>query len=92
MCINKTVSEKMKYSEDLLEDLPSSDHPSTEQFSMLLNLLPPNTIQDNENDDLDDLALAEADILMAAVNYILSLTKQLEQKLRRGRVQESGGA
>eukprot|EP00090_Calanus_glacialis_P017421 TRINITY_DN27143_c0_g1_i1.p2 TRINITY_DN27143_c0_g1~~TRINITY_DN27143_c0_g1_i1.p2 ORF type:complete len:109 (+),score=37.05 TRINITY_DN27143_c0_g1_i1:44-328(+) len=80
MCINKVNGEKMKYSDELLEEITPVDHPSTEQFSMLLNLLPTNTV--DQVLDMDNLRVDEADILMAAVNYILSLTSQLQEKLR----------
>ena len=80
MCINKVNGEKMKYSDELLEEITPVDQPSTEQFSMLLNLLPTNTV--DHVLDMDNLRVDEADILMAAVNYILSLTSQLQEKLR----------
>ena len=70
----------MKYSDELLEEIIPADHPSTEQFNMLLNLLPTNTMDQVVN--MDGLMVDEADILMAAVNYILSLTSQLQEKLR----------
>ena len=70
----------MKYPEDLMEEMAPTDHPSAEQFNMLLNLLPPNTV--DQISELDSLLVDEADILMAAVNYILTLTSQLQDKLR----------
>ena len=77
MCFNKSNGEKIKHQEELLENILPLDHPSMEQFTMLLNLLPTNTV-----DQVPDLAVDEADILLAAVNYILTLTNQLQEKLR----------
>eukprot|EP00092_Neocalanus_flemingeri_P085111 GFUD01107049.1.p1 GENE.GFUD01107049.1~~GFUD01107049.1.p1 ORF type:complete len:114 (+),score=39.77 GFUD01107049.1:50-343(+) len=88
MCINKTNSEKKKLSDDLMEEMAPSDHPSAEQFNMLLNLLPPNTM--DQVSELDSLLVDEADILMAAVNYILTLTSQLQEKLRWNARSRSG--
>ena len=74
-----------------------AEHPSQEQFSMLLNLLPPSELvrvtSHAHSPPLASLpgSLDEADILMAAVNYILSLTSQLQQKLRRSGAEQEGG-
>jgi len=62
------------------DDLAHSENPSAEQFRMLLNLLPPQSIAQVR--DLDSISIDEADILMAAVNYIMSLTNQLQNKMR----------
>ena len=80
MCINKTNGEKIKYSDDLVDEMAPTDHPSAEQYNMLLNLLPPNAME--QVSELNSLLVDEADILMAAVDYILTLTNQLQEKLR----------
>ena len=79
MCLGKKTNEKFTYQEELLEDIAPEDSPSMEQFAMLLNLLPSST---NMN---------EEDILLAAVNYILSLTRQLQEKLNHRRRSENSG-
>ena len=71
MCLGKKTSDKFRYQDEWLEDIAPEDYPSLEQFAMLLNLLPSNTTMD------------EADILLAAVNYILSLTRQLQERLKK---------
>merc|ERR1711997_733227 len=83
MCLSR-AADKINYQETdgMMEEISGSDHPSTEQFNMLLNLLPAHTLQQVR--DMDSLSIDEADILMAAVNYILSLTSQLQHKLRWG--------
>merc|ERR1711971_200764 len=83
MCLSR-ATDKINYqeTEGIVEEIAGSDHPGTEQFNMLLNLLPAHTLQQVR--DMDSLSIDEADILMAAVNYILSLTSQLQHKLRWG--------
>merc|ERR1712130_119901 len=74
MCLAKVTAEKIKNREELLEDISPSDHPSMEQFTMLLNLLPNTNNIINTADDVD--------ILMAAVDYIVTLKNQLQNKLK----------
>ena len=86
MCINRTNNQRsLKYSEEEL-NLPVADHPSAEQFNMLLNLLPASsTVAVDSLDHVEENnQVDEAEILMAAVNYILTLTSQLQEKLRCG--------
>jgi len=87
MCLSRSIhGDKLTGSNgnselaDDLSHIAGTDHPSEEQFNMLLNLLPPHTLAQVR--DLNSISIDEADILMAAVNYILSLTNQLQNKLR----------
>ena len=54
MCLSR-AADKMNYqeTEGMMEEISGSDHPSTEQFNMLLNLLPAHTLQQVR--DMDSL-------------------------------------
>ena len=114
MCLSRAADKiAVQETDGIMEEISGSDHPSTEQFNMLLNLLPAHTLQQvrdidslryfnysltphtshltpfnsnlrQQNIDWTTFSIDEADILMAAVNYILSLTSQLQHKLRWG--------
>ena len=54
MCLSR-APDKINYQETdgIMEEISGSDHPSTEQFNMLLNLLPAHTLQQVR--DMDSL-------------------------------------
>ena len=58
MCLSR-AADKINYQETdgMLEEISGSDHPSTEQFNMLLNLLPAHTLQQVR--DMDSLRYLE---------------------------------
>ena len=56
MCLSR-AADKINYQADtdgIMEEISGSDHPSTEQFNMLLNLLPAHTLQQVR--DMDSLS------------------------------------
>ena len=74
MCLSRNPGDKFHCPRDQVpDDLASSDHPSAEQFNMLLNLLPPQSLPQVR--DLENIRWAEKSIVHHSTKWNVTLNK-----------------